>query len=527
MNSPDAEKKLKPVVLAILDGFGSAPAGLQGNAVLMAKTPNLQALWEIYPHTELFAHGTHVGLPSHQPGNSEAGHMNIGAGRIVKQDAVYISEAIADGTFFRNTAFLETIKHALKYDRPVHMMGMISSGKSAHASSDHLFGLLKLCRDEKVSRVFLHLFTDGRDGPRFGAPAQIHEIEDRLQPHEKIASVSGRFYAMDRNKNWPRLDLAYHAIVMGEGLAASDAESAVLMAYNRGESDEFIIPSVVVDKDHQPIGMMEDNDGVFFFNLRSDRARQLTKAFVQPDFEKINQGAFMRRKIAHNIRFTAMTDFGPDLPFVFTAYPARVIKNTLPDIIAAAGLRQLYIAESEKFSHITYFLNGGRVELLKGEERLKIPSLKIPRYDMAPEMRAPEITDTAIAHLNSNGYGLIALNYANADMVAHTGNLVAAVEAVEALDRCLGRLWKAVKDRGGILIVTADHGNIEEMIDVSTGAIQTEHSCFPVPFIAVADELKGFRELPRGVLADVAPTLIELIGLRQPAEMNGRSLLSD
>lgn len=523
--SPPNNESARPIVLIICDGLGSAPAGLHGNAVLMANTPNLMSLWESYPHTELFAHGTHVGLPKRQPGNSEAGHMNIGAGRILKQDAVYITEAIEDGTFFKNTAFLETAKHSLKYKTGIHLMGMVSTGKSAHASMEHLFGLLDLCRRQGIQKVRLHLFTDGRDGPRFAVPAQLHEIEARLQPNEKIATIGGRFYAMDRNKNWDRLGLAYHAIVCGEGLAAPDAETAVLQAYNRGESDEFIIPTVITDKDNMPLGMVNDNDGVIFFNLRSDRARQFTKAFVQNDFEKINPGAFKRNRVAHNIRFTAMTDFGPDLPHVFTAYPARDIHNTLPDIIAPR--KQLYIAESEKFSHITYFMNGGRVETLDGEDRLKIPSLNVPRYDMTPEMRGHEIATTVAQRLEHGGYRFIAVNLANADMVAHTGNLTAAISAMETVDACLGIIWKAVKAHDGFLIVTADHGNVEEMVDLATGAVNTEHSTYPVPFIVAGPDLKGFRELPRGVLADVAPTILDIMGIHQPEEMTGRSLLSE
>lgn len=519
-----ARKDKRPVVLVICDGFGSAPAGLQGNAVLMADTPHLMDLWEHYPHTELFSHGTHVGLPRHQPGNSEAGHMNIGAGRIVTQDAVYISESIEDGTFFRNTAFLELIKHTRKYDTAVHLMGMVSSGRSAHASMDHLFGLLELCRREKVKEVFLHLFTDGRDGPRFAAPAQIHEVESRLRPGERIAAIMGRFYAMDRGRNWPRVDLAYHAIVNGEGLAAPDAETAVLQAYNRGETDEFIVPTVIVDADHVPVGPVRDDDGVIFFNLRSDRARQLTKAFLLADFEKAVPHAFTRRRVPDDIRFAAMTDFGPDLPNILTAYPARLIRNALPEVLK--GLKQLYIAEGEKFSHITYFFNGGVAEARSGEHRLMIPSLKVPRYDMAPWMRAREITQTVLAKLE-NGYRFIAINFANADMVAHTGNLEAAVRSVEILDECIGRIWRKVREIDGNLIVTADHGNVEEMIDVATGAIDTEHSSYPVPFLVAGNDLKGYRELPRGVLADVAPTVLDLLGIPAPPEMTGRSLLSD
>jgi 2,3-bisphosphoglycerate-independent phosphoglycerate mutase len=525
MSKAKSHPGTRPVVLLVCDGFGSAPAGLQGNAVLMADMPNFMRLWENYPHTELFANGQHVGLPKRQPGNSEAGHMNIGAGRIVKQDAVYVTESIEDGTFYKNTAFLEVMKHLKKYGTAAHLLGMISSGKSAHSSLDHLYGLIELCRRHKVKEVFLHLFSDGRDGPRFAATAQIHEIEGRLQANEKIASIMGRFYAMDRNKNWPRLDLAFHAIVNGEGLAVHDAETALLQAYNRGESDEFIVPSVIVDKEFRPLGMIGDNDGVFFFNLRSDRARQLTKPFIQPDFEKDNPGAFKRRRKPKNIRFAAMTDFGPDLPHVLTAFPSREIRKTLPETLSE--YRQLYVAESEKFSHITYFFNGGAAQARKNEDRLKIPSLQIPRYDMRPEMRAKEIASAVVAKLKGNGYHFIAANFANADMVAHTGNLDAAIEAMETLDECLGDIWQAVKEADGYLIVTADHGNVEEMIDVATGAIQTEHSGFPVPFVVAGRDLKGYRELPRGVLADVAPTILGLMGVHQPDEMTGRSLLSE
>jgi 2,3-bisphosphoglycerate-independent phosphoglycerate mutase len=522
---PKPKDKVRPVVLVICDGFGSAPAGLRGNAVLMADTPNLMSLWEEYPHTELFAHGQHVGLPKHQPGNSEAGHLNLGAGRIVKQDSVIISESIEDGTFFKNTAFIEATKHAIKYGTAVHLIGMVSTGKSAHASMDHLYGLLELCRRQKVKRVFLHLFTDGRDGPRFAAPAQIHEVEGRLQANERIASVMGRFYPMDRNKNWARVGLAYHAIVEGEALAAPDAETAILQAYNRGETDEFIVPTVIVDKEHVPVARVRDDDVVIFFNLRSDRARQLTKAFVLEDFETSVPEAFQRRRVPHNIRFAAMTDFGPDLPYVLTAFPGRDVKLALPEVLKT--YRQLYVAESEKFAHITFFFNGGYAGTPNGEERIKVESLRIPRYDMAPQMRARELTEEVLKKLRTGAYHFIALNFANADMISHTGNLEAAVEAVEVIDECVGRLWKEVSALDGYLLVTADHGNVEEMIDVATGAIETEHSTHPVPLFVAGNGLKGFRELPRGILADVAPTVLDLMGIRPPEEMTGRSLLSD
>ncbi len=517
--------KIRPVVLAICDGFGSAPAGYQGNAVLMARMPHFSELWKNYPHTELFAHGQHVGLPKHQPGNSEAGHMNLGAGRIVKQDAAYISEAIEDGIFFKNTAFLEALKHVKKYKTRAHLMGMISSGNSAHASMDHLYGLLELCRRQGVSDVALHLFTDGRDSPRFSATAQIHEIEARLKPGERIATIMGRFYPMDRNRNWHRIDLAYHAIVNGEGLAAANAQTALLQAYNRGETDEFAIPTVIVDKDRRPLATMRDNDAIFFFNLRSDRARQLAKAFLIEDFEKSVPHSFKRRRRPKNTRFVAMTDFGPDLPDILTAYAGREIKNALPAVLKEH--RQFYVAESEKFSHITFFFNGGYPDTQFGEDRLRIESLPIPRYDMAPEMKAVEITNEVLKRVRSGKYHFIGVNYANADMIGHTGNLEAAVKAVEVLDASIGRLWKEIEAQGGILAITADHGNVESMIDVTTGAVDTEHSTNPVPFLIAGNELKGGRELPRGVLADVAPTILDVMGIRPPDDMSGRSLLAD
>jgi 2,3-bisphosphoglycerate-independent phosphoglycerate mutase len=517
--------KVKPVVLVVCDGFGSAPAGLQGNAVLMADMPVMMDLWEHYPHTELFAHGSHVGLPKHQPGNSEAGHMNLGAGRVVKQDAVYINDAIEDGTFFRNTAFTEVLKHAQKYRTRVHLLGMVSNGRSAHASMEHLYGLLETCRRMGIADVALHLFTDGRDGPRFAAPAQIHEVESRLRPGERIATVMGRFYPMDRNRNWGRVSLGYHAIVNGEGLAAPSAETAVLQAYNRGETDEFIIPTVIVDRDMRPVAPVRDDDVFIFFNLRSDRARQLTKALVLHDFEGRVPGAFVRRRWPENTRFAAMTDFGPDLPHVLTAYPGRDIKNALPAVLQ--GKKQLYAAESEKFSHITFFFNGGYADSQFGEERLKVESLRIPRHDLAPEMKAEELTLAVLKKLRTGTYDFAAINFANADMVSHTGNLDAAVKALETIDRCIGRLWDEVRALQGTLVITADHGNVEEMIDVTTGAIETEHSANPVPFVIASEALRGYRELPRGVLADVAPTILDVMGICPPEEMTGRSLLAD
>jgi len=518
------KKPCRPVVLLILDGWGIGEPN-HGNAIAAAKTPTYDKILKKYPHTQLRAWGGYVGLPTGQEGNSEAGHLNIGAGRVVKQDILYISESIKDGTFFKNTAFIEAIKHIKKYNKRLHLMGMLSNGDSGHASPDHLYALLELARQENIKRVFLHLFTDGRDSPRFEAINLLEKLEKHFNGREKIASIMGRFYAMDRNKLWHRTKFAYNAIACGRGLIAPDARSAILHAYNRGESDEYILPTLVRNGDGSLVAQIEDNDAVIFFNLRSDRARQLTKPFVQPDFEKVNKGAFKRACVPDNIRFVAMTDFGPDLPGVFTAYPSRDVKNCLASVIAKSGCYQMHIAESEKFAHITYFLDGGCAIPARGEERVRIPSPRVPRYDLVPEMSTDEITKRVVRALQRKKYDFIAINFAAPDMIAHTGNLKAGIKAAEVTDKCIKKIKDAVIRRGGVLVVTADHGNLEEMIDPKSGAIVTEHSNNSVPFILIdKKEFKNVKLKKDGKLANIAPTILKIMDLPIPREMTAKPL---
>lgn len=518
-----AKNNKKPTVLVILDGWGIAPPG-PGNAVTLAKTPTTSALWKEFPHTLLLAHGKNVGLPHNQEGNSEAGHMNLSAGWVVKQDAVYINEGIKDGTFFKNTAFLEAIKHAEKYQSKVHVMGLLSNGESAHSSPGHLYAVLDLLSRHEIKKVFLHLFTDGRDSSRFAAIRLLPKLKTHFHNGERIASIMGRFYAMDRIKRWPRIEAAYNAMVLGEGVTAESAEAAISSAYNRGETDEFITPTVITN-DHKPVATVGDNDVIIFFNLRSDRAREITKTFVQKDFTEKNQGSFKRKKIPQNIIFAAMTDFGPDLPYLLTAYPSRNILSALPAVLR--DKKQIYIAEEEKYAHVTYFFNGGNADALYGEERVRIPSLATPHYEDRPEMNAEKVATEVRRHVDSGQYDFITVNFCNPDMIGHTGNLSAGIRAVQTVDKCVGKIIRGVWRKEGTTIVTADHGNVEEMINLKSGEVDTEHSVNPVPFVVVGSRFKNLRRkiLPKGVLANVAPTVLDIMGITTPREMTKKSLL--
>ena len=507
--------------MAVLDGWGvGAPS--THNAISTARTPFLDKCRERYPYSELQAHGRYVGLLPDQEGNSEAGHMNIGAGRTVRQDIIYVTEAIKDHTFFKNTAFKEALTHAQKHKSRVHIMGLLSNTNSAHAAPEHLYALLDLMRAEQMKRVFLHLFTDGRDSPPFSASHLLHSLEEHLDENQQIASLMGRFYGMDRNKLWRRTETAYGCIVLGEGLAAPNAHSAIMRAYSRGESDEFIMPTVIVDERHKPLAEVEENDVIFFFNLRSDRARQMAKPFVQHDFEKMNDGAFKRRRLLRDIRFVAMTDFGPDLPSILTAFPSHDVPNALPAVLA--GRRQFYIAESEKYAHVTYFFNGGYADVLYGEERMRVPSAFVPHHDSKPGMRAQAIADEIVHRLKRGAHDFIVFNLANADMVGHTGNFQATVEACEHVDQALGRIAKEVLAKKGHLIITGDHGNAELKVNVDTGEVMTEHTTNPVPFYLISDRYRR-KTVGAGMLADVAPTILDIMNIPKPPEMTGFSLL--
>jgi len=510
-----------PVVLAILDGWGIGPPG-PGNAIRLAKTPAMDELRQKYPDTKLLAHGRYVGLLPNQEGNSEAGHSNIGAGRVVRQDILYVTESIKDRTFFKNLAFRETLKHAKKYGTKVHIMGLLSNGNSAHASPDHLFAMLQMVREEGMRNVCLHLFTDGRDSSPHAAPRLLQRVEENLLEGQRIASIMGRFYGMDRNKWWVRTEHAFNAIVCGEGLAAPDAATAILRGYNRGESDEFLLPTVIVDGKNRPMGTVDDNDVVLFFNLRSDRARQLAKTFVQREFEARNEGSFTRKKIPTNIRFAAMTDFGPELEDMFTAFPSRDVDHSLTETLK--DYRQFYIAESEKYAHVTYFFNGGYADIRFNEERMRVPSQFIPHHYLRPEMRAYTITEEVVRRLRGGQHDFICLNIANPDMVAHSGNIPATIKAVEHTDICVGKIAKEVLARKGTLVIVGDHGNAEKKLDRQTGEVLTEHTTNPVPFMLINDGVKKSK-LGDGMLADVAPTILDMMDLPKPVEMTGFSLL--
>ncbi|MBU0707201.1 2,3-bisphosphoglycerate-independent phosphoglycerate mutase [Patescibacteria group bacterium] len=509
--------KNKPVVLVIMDGWGVAPPH-RGNAIQLGKTPVYDKLLDVFPNTMLNASSRSVGLPVGQVGNSEAGHMNIGAGRTVQQDSVTISKSITDGTFFKNPAFHEAIGHVKRNDSTLHLMGLLSGEQSAHSDPDHLLALLTMADEAKVEKIVIHLFTDGRDSPQYSSIGFLKDLNQSLKrfPCVKIASIQGRFYAMDRKKVWDRTESAYDVIVSGRGIKNESPEKAIVTAYNRGESDEFISPTVITNKG-KPVCVISENDSIIYFNLRSDRTRQLTKAFVQPDFD-----GFKRSKIPKGLRFIAMTDFGPDLPGILTAYPSVDLKGTLP--MALKDHKQLYISESEKYAHITYFLNGGYADPVAGEDRILIPSPSVKSYDMKPAMSANQITQVIVNNINSQVYDFYCVNFANADMVGHTGNLNAAISAVEVVDECVGKITKSVLAKKGAVFITADHGNADEMINIKTGEVHTNHTSNPVPFIAVSDKYKNTKIKKSGAINDITPTILAYYKIKNLKEMSNKSL---
>jgi 2,3-bisphosphoglycerate-independent phosphoglycerate mutase len=512
-----------PLILVILDGWGLAKPN-RGNAITLAKTPTMNGLAKKYPYTELGASGKLVGLPPKQSGNSEAGHMNLGAGRVAEQDAVKISKSINDGTFFKNASFVEAIRQVEKNKSRLHLMGMLSNGMSAHSDPDHLLALLTMARKYKVKEIYLHLFTDGRDSPQYASLKIIEDLQKILKNNEAVATVMGRFYAMDRKKSWLRTERAYNALVDGKSREAESVSAAITESYNRGESDEFIEPYIIT-RQGKPLPRISSGDGVIFFNLRSDRARQLTKAFMQSDLCKLNASCFQRKKYLRDLKFVAMTDFGPDLSGVLTAFPSSDLKRTLT--MELANLKQLYIAETEKYAHVTYFFNGGYADPVAGEARKVIPSPDVKSYDVVPAMSSGKLAKEVIGNLAKKKYDFTVLNFAAPDMVAHTGNLAAGITCCHEVDKYLGEIVKAYLRAGGTVLVTADHGNIEEMINLKTGEIDTEHSINPVPFIIVNKNFSGKIKLRSGgVLGDVAPTIMKLLGLNKPKEMGGKSLIN-
>lgn len=511
-----------PTILIILDGFGLYDIKHPGNAITSKTAPHIFSYLKKYPSTTLRASGRDVGLFPGQEGNSEAGHFNIGAGRVVEQDLVRISHAIKDGTFFKNEAFAQAVHHAEIHHSTIHVMGLLTNGQSAHAHPEHVYALLDYFRQHNFHDIVLHLFTDGRDSSPHSAVTHLKKLRKYMKNSERIGTIMGRFYAMDRNKLWERTEAAYNAIVLGRAAqTAESAEEAITQGYNRGETDEYLSPTVILEND-KPIEKVKDNDSMCFFNARSDRARQITKAIVQHDFNKKNPGSFKRIKWPKDICFVAMTDFGPDLPRIHTAFPSPDVHNSLAKAIGE-HYHQLYISETEKYAHVTYFINGGYAEPINGETRELVASGDTYSYADKPQMHSAEVTKRILDHLRKQEFDFITVNFPNIDMVGHTGDFRAACKAVKIVDRHVSQIVAFVLKRKGQVIITADHGNAEIMYDLKTGEMDTEHSTNPVPFIIVRDGMKGVK-LKSGRLADVAPTLLKLMGLHKPKEMTGKCL---
>ncbi|MDN5332035.1 MAG: 2,3-bisphosphoglycerate-independent phosphoglycerate mutase [Tepidanaerobacteraceae bacterium] len=509
----------KPLVLMILDGWGINEK-VQGNAILNARTPNFDRFLRHFPNTVLESSGLAVGLPEGQMGNSEVGHLNLGAGRIVYQEFTRISEDIKSGRFFENEKILNAVRQARETGKALHLMGLLSDG-GVHSHIDHLIALLELCQKEDMERVYIHAFLDGRDVPPANAAIYIERLEREMSRIGlgKIATIAGRYYAMDRDRRWDRTEKAYNAMVLGEGLQAESAKKALEEAYKRGETDEFVLPTVIVGESGKPTTTVEEGDSIIFFNFRPDRARQLTYAFCEEDFQ-----GFTRKKGYFPVHFVCMTQYDAKVKNAQVAYEPLSMKNIFAEVISKEGLRQLRIAETEKYAHVTFFFNGGIEKPFPGEERILIPSPKVSTYDLKPEMSAYEVTDEVIKKINEDIYDVIIMNYANPDMVGHTGVYEAAVKAIEAVDHCMGQVVDAVLKKNGTVIITADHGNAEKMVDYETGEAHTAHTSDPVPFILVSD--RNYR-LRQGILADVAPTMLELLGIAKPEEMTGCSLIEE
>lgn len=503
----------KPVMLMILDGFGLTDRE-DGNAIKAANKPNFDKLYSNYPHTELGASGLSVGLPEGQMGNSEVGHLNIGAGRIIYQALTRITKSISDGDFFQNKALNKALDNALKNDSTLHLMGLLSPG-GVHSHTDHLKGILQLAKKKGVQKLYLHAFLDGRDVPPSSAKEYIEDIESYMKELGvgKIATISGRYYAMDRDKRWERVQLAYNALVLGKGEEASSALEAVDKSYNDNKTDEFVLPTVIEKSSEARI---KSKDSVIFFNFRPDRAREITRAINDKVFDGFSREAL-------DLTFVTMTQYDVTLEGVEVAFSNEAYKNTLGEYVSNLGKNQLRIAETEKYAHVTFFFNGGVEEENKNEDRALIPSPKVATYDLQPEMSAYKVTDELLKRIDEDKYDMIILNFANPDMVGHTGVFEAAKKAVEAVDVCLGKVVDKILSKDGIVFITADHGNAEQMIDYSTGKPMTAHTTDAVPFLYVASDAKPLRD--SGILADIAPTMLQVMGLEVPKEMTGKSLI--
>ena len=515
-------KRPKPIILTVLDGWGFR-AETKGNAVALARKPNYDRLIAEFPNTLIHTSGPFVGLPEGQMGNSEVGHLNMGAGRIIHMDITRVEALIASGELSRQPLLLDAMQRGR--ERQLHLIGLVSDG-GVHSHIEHLFALLRMARENKVDRVFVHCFMDGRDTPPNSGVDFLRQLEQKMREYGvgQIASVIGRYYAMDRDNRWERIEKAYRAMVHGDAEAKfSDPIAAVRASYEKGVTDEFIVPAVVTTeaapgKPAAPRGLVRDNDAIIFFNFRADRARQITRALVEPGFDKFQDSA--RPK---NLKFVAMTQYEKTWPWLHYIIGPEKLEHILANVFAEMQYKNLRVAETEKYAHVTYFFNGGVEKPFGGEERVLVPSPKVPTYDLQPEMSAAGIADAVVQAVEKGDFDAIIMNFANADMVGHSGKLEAAIKACETVDACLGRIFQALRPRGGAWIITADHGNAETMIDPVTGGPHTYHTTNPVPFILITED--GRLQLsPNGSLRDIAPTLLGVLGLPSPVEMTGRDL---
>jgi 2,3-bisphosphoglycerate-independent phosphoglycerate mutase len=517
-------KRLKPIVLTVLDGWGYRPES-QANAIALARKPNYDRLLKEFPHTLIHTSGPFVGLPEGQMGNSEVGHMNMGAGRVVQMDITRIDQLIATGDFYGHPLLLEAMQRGR--ERQLHLLGLASDG-GVHSQLQHLFALLRMAKEQKVSRVWLHCFTDGRDTPPTSGIDYVRQLQQKMREYGlgQIASVSGRYYAMDRDNRWERVEKAYRAMVHGDSPAKfSDATDAIRASYEKQVTDEFIVPVVMVSEAEpgqaaRPRGLIRDDDAVIFFNYRADRARQMTRALVEPGFAEI-----IDPERPKNLFYAAMTQYDKAWPWLRYVLPPEKLENILAAVFAGLGLKNLRVAETEKYAHVTYFFNGGVEKPFAGEERILVPSPKVPTYDLKPEMSAAGVADAVIHAIEKGDFDAVIMNFANADMVGHSGKLEATIQACETVDHALGRIYQSLQPRGGAWVITADHGNAEMMVDPSTGGPHTYHTTNPVPLILASEDSRSELE-PGGSLRDIAPTLLGLLGLDEPGEMTGRDLRS-
>ena len=552
------KSKIRPVVLLVLDGYGSAPAS-EGNAITRAKRPNMSAYPKIFPHGEVIASGESVGLPANEVGNTEVGHLTIGAGRVIDQDLVRINKSIKDGSFYDNPALLQLLDHLKnKNSAKLHIAGLVGAG-NVHSSMEHFWAAMEFCKRNRIGNVYLHLFTDGRDSPPQEGVGVIDKIDAYIKTNKigSIATVSGRYYAMDRDGRWDRTKLTYDAMTLGRGVPTKDPSEAIKQSYLEGKTDEFIVPTVVTKEDGTPVATVDDGDAFFFINFRIDRPRQLTMAFVLPDFESLHEfefgkdpekggrtgvakyegGTFKREKIVKDLLFATMTEYQEGLPVGAIAFPKVVVSDTLAEIISKQGLYQLHMAESEKERFVTYYFDGQREERFPKEDVDIVSSPKVATYDLKPEMSVFGLVEEFKRKSNLGRYSFFIINFANADMVGHTGNITATIRAIEHEDRAIGEMVNWTLALGGTIVITADHGNAEEMLTYPTtsffittekGKVNTDHSNNPVPVVIISEALRGKAyNLRQGVSSDIAPTILHLVGIPKPAVMTGRSLLED